>query len=341
MILDAGKLSLFGFDLRRGMQGFRDGWAEAFDWPILGWMSPQVVVKALFPDGGDRVLDGATSRGASTSAKAESIAIVLSDEAVLTRRVILPDLIRGELRTALELEVASLSPFPASDTVWGARFDRVDAGRRPITLAIASRAHVAGMLERHSASGGESGVEVWAWHDGPIVLDGYAEARRLKSQSRQRGWIIAALGAAILMVLVLALVPFLAMRQQVLDAQAQLATLQSESGDLLHARDTVVSGRMRLQAIRARIHERVDPLPMLDAVSQLLPDDVFLTRMEVRGGRVTLAGLASNAAALMESISSAPQIVGVRAPAPIAKAAGQKESFTIEFAYVPQGGNDG
>lgn len=342
MRLDAGNLNLFGVDLRRAVLAFRDGWADAIEWPALAWMSPQLPVRANFPDGSEKILAGATTCPAPHGAKVESRALVLPDELVLTRRLTLPDLVRPDLHQALSLEVAAQSPFPAEDTVWGVRFGAAGAEGRPAALAISSRSHVAALQQSAAAEGrGGSDAEIWAWDDGPVVLEGYGEAARLGKQSRRKNGILLALVAVTLMALILSLVPFILMREQVFDAQARFAVLQGESGELLRARDAAVGGGMRLQAMQARIGERVEFVPMFDAVSAVLPDDVFLTRLDVRAGRVTIAGLATNAAALMETISSNPRFTSVRAPAPIAKADGQRESFTIEFTYVPEGGKGG
>jgi len=334
MALEAGRLSLFGLDLRRGLLSFREGWSEALEWPLLAWLSPVAPVQAIFPDGSERLLEGASSRPSPARAKPESVALVLPDELVLSHRLVLPNLVRAELREALRLEVDALSPFPEADTVWGARIERSDDGRRPVVLAISSRSRIEATWNTAPAGDDARAVEVWAWADGPVVFGGYGEARRERSQFRRRILVVSAVAAVVAMAYVLALAPFMAMRQQVFDAQRQVAGLQSETVELLKAREAAVSGGARLQAIRARIGERVALLPMLDELARLLPDDVYLTRVDMRSGRVTIAGLASNAAALMEKISSAPQFVGVRAPAPIAKASSGKESFTIEFTYA-------
>lgn len=51
----------------------------------------------------------------------------------------------------------------------------------------------------------------------------------------------------------------------------------------------------------------VDPLTVLDLLTQALPDDTSLLNLQLQGLKVTMAGQTTNAAALMQHLSSLSQ----------------------------------
>ena len=74
---------------------------------------------------------------------------------------------------------------------------------------------------------------------------------------------------------------------------------------------------------------------MLEALSRALPDNAWLSRLEVSQGSVTLAGSATNAAALIAPIEASKHFTDVQFSAPTTRAEGEaQESFTITAKIV-------
>ena len=70
-------------------------------------------------------------------------------------------------------------------------------------------------------------------------------------------------------------------------------------------------------------------------MSRALPDDAWLSRLEVSQGSVTLAGNATNAAALIGPIEASQHFTDVQFSAPTTRAEGEaQESFTITAKIV-------
>jgi general secretion pathway protein L len=75
---------------------------------------------------------------------------------------------------------------------------------------------------------------------------------------------------------------------------------------------------------------------MLEALSRALPDDAWLSRLEVEQGTVRLAGNASNASALIGQIEASGHFADAQFAAPTTLAEGEsQESFTITARIMP------
>lgn len=335
MALEADNWQLFGLDLRKLARAWRRGWEEVRGWPAFAWLSPQEPVRVLLPYGGETLRLGASATPAAPGEAARAVAVVLPDSAVLVRRLVLPPLTAWELREAVGLEVAAVSPFPLRETVWGVETRRRH-DRLVLRLALTARTHVAAWLERSRERLAGTEPEVWADAAAPIVIAGYAEGLRAARQLRARRRLLAGLGSAALLVLALAATPVLQARQRLLEAQARYAALASETAGLVAALDALARANAQARAVQAQLSERPEALRLIEALAVLLPNDAYLDRLEVHGRQVRISGQADNAAALMEALGArGTPFREVHAPFPISRApASDKESFTLELVLA-------
>ena len=335
MAFEAGSWRLFGFDLLSLREALRSGWEDALQWPALAWFSPNEPVRVLLPDGGELLRLGTTAQPAPGDATPRAVAVVLPEADVLVRELSLPRLSGDELRQALALEVAALSPFPPDQVAWGWRADP-QGTRLRVRLAMAARAHVAAYLElqRDRLAGAEP--EVWADADAPVVIGGYAEGARALRLGRQRRRILGAMGVAALLLVALAATPVLQARQRVFDAQAKYEALAAETAGLVAARNELSRANQRAGSVSAYLHERPDIPKLIEVLTMTLPDDAFLARLEVQGRKVRMVGQAGNASQLMTSLGApGSDFRDVRAPSPISRVGGSgRESFVIEFVLA-------
>jgi general secretion pathway protein L len=329
MALEAGKFSLFGLDLARAWTVFSAGWSEALSWQPLAWLSPHRPVRLLMPDGTEEWRKGATSEAASAGSDTASVAVLLPDDIVLYRELVLPDLLLEDLARAAALEVELNSPFSPSDLVWGMRSAMTADGGRHVRIALASRKHVAAHLESRQIDG--TRVEVWAGESDPVVFDGYAEPGREQASRRRRTGILAALGMLIVLLLVLAATPWYIQRARIFDAQAHHVALEASVAPVVSNREALLRSSAQLAAIGQHLHTEADALAVLARLTAVLPDSAHLTRLEVNGAQVRFAGIASNAAQLVETLGGQDVFSNVRTPTAISRTADGRESFTVEL----------
>lgn len=324
-------LVLFGFDLTRIPAFFRQGWSEAMQWPLFMRLLPPEPVRVKRPDGGKAIWP----TGANPRAHVAN-AIILPEELLLRRTLRLPFLASAAQREAIELAFGGASPFPPENTVrgWRAVPRETDV---EVELVMASRAHVDANLLRTVNERHLGDVEVWAASatgDAPIILHGYGEGPR-QARARRRHLRIAALAAlALVLFLALAASPVLRMRQDVIDLGVRLDAVSREAAPTVADREALIDANTRLQAVSAYARTHPDPQEMFGRLAALLPDSVFLTRLEIRGRTVIIAGLAENAAQIMDLLGAQPGFHDVRAPSAITRdASSGRESFSVEFRF--------
>lgn len=323
-------LNLFGLDLSGVPGTLRQGWKEAMQWRFFRWLLPAEPVRLLLPDGGEAVWPVA-----ARATRIAATAVVLPEDILLRRALRLPNLADAEQRQAIELALRAESPFPVDSLAWGYRVEH-DGRQVGIELAFAARAHVEQYLSQRLPSQGTSDThlmpEVWASGEQPLVFQGFGEQSRMQRERRQR-W--RTLGLALVCLgLLLALLasPVAHLRAQVLALNDRFETLSREVAPIVADRDALSKANLRLQSVAAYVQAHPDPRGVLGALSNLLPDTVHLTRLEVRGRTVIIGGLADNAAGLMEMLGAQGGFRDVRAPAAISRdPVSGRESFTIEF----------
>ncbi|MDR1462016.1 MAG: PilN domain-containing protein [Azoarcus sp.] len=324
-------LILFGFDLAQIPKFLRQGWSEALQWPFFVRLLPPKPVRVRYANGSK----GIWPANADSSACVAS-AIVLPENLLLRRTLPMPSLAALARQEAIELALAGASPFPPDKTAWGWQA-RPTASGVEVELVIASREHVDDFLSHAVNSNYLSGVEVWAMTaagDAPIVLQGYGEGRRMM-QTRRSYWKIGALTTlAVFLFLALLASPVLRKQLDVSDLETRLDAAGQEVASALADRNALAQASARMSAMAAYADGHPDPRALLGRLSILLPDTVHLTRLELHGRNATIAGMASNAAKIMEILSAQPGFHDVRAPAAITRdpLSGQ-ESFSIEFRF--------
>lgn len=337
MPLDRSNFNLFGLDLYRLYDQGRQGFAEIARWPLFQRLLPVDSLRVHQPDGSVAIMSPAGPRPQRGDEPVSGLtAILLPDELVLSASLRLPgNASYEECQQAVALAVQADCPFPPEDTAWGVRIDPMDHGAASSTLvryAMAARSHVA----RHCAERDvPPDAEVWAWVEGaPVVLDGYGEHRRHRIR-RQRLLQVSGLVALFLLLLVaLAAVPVLHRRQQAFDAQNDYQALASRAAPAAAAREALGRANARIAALRQHVEGLPDPGWLLVSLTALLPDSVYLTQLDTKGGEAVIRGTADNAGALVELLGAAPGISEVRpASAIVRNPATGRETFVIQFRF--------
>ncbi|MDR3212727.1 MAG: PilN domain-containing protein [Azoarcus sp.] len=324
-------LVLFGFDLAQVPAFLRQGWSEALQWPFFARLLPPEPVRVRYPDG-NRAIWPPGARAGEHLANA----IVLPEGLLLRRTLPMPSLVAAAQQEAIELALTGASPFPPEKTVWGWRSMPTDSGVR-VELVMASRGHVDDFLTRAVNPRYLSEIEVWAKDaagNAPIVLQGYGEGWRM-ARTRRRYWKIGVCAAlAVILVLALLASPVLRKQWDVSDLNARLDTVGQAAASAVDDRDALSETNSRMSVVAAYASGHPDPQALLGRLSVLLPDSVYLTRLELHGRSVTIAGLADNAAKIMETLTAQPGFHDARAPAAITRdPVSGRESFSIEFRF--------
>ncbi len=341
MALDRSNFNLFGLDLYRLYEQGRQGFADIARWPLFQRLLPAEPVQVHEPGGGVSAMlpnGQAVGRDPLATGRETGVlsAVLLPADDVLTASLRLPaSAAPDECGQAVALAVQAASPFPAEDTAWGYRAES-ESGSTVVHYVIAARSHIARYLAEHDFP---DGAEVWAWADGaPVVLPGHGEHLRQRLRRRQvlQAGALAALVLALLVVL--AAVPVLQRRQQAFDAQNEYHALAGRTAPTAAAREALGNANLRLAALREHVSALPDPSWLLARLTELLPDSVHLTQIDIKGDEVVIRGTADNGGALIELLGTDPGIREVRSVSAIVRnQVSGRETFVIQFHYrVPE-----
>jgi general secretion pathway protein L len=335
-------LRLFGLDLSAAWRQLRQAWLAVMQHPLLRWIGPRPRVllhdaqnsPELWEPLQGAVMERVGDSGANKSATFTAIA--LPEEVLLRKQLTFPMLDDKQLRSAIELQAATLSPFPAADLLWvsGPLLPSNSSGQFIVELVIASRQSALRSLSQFSDK--LESPEVWAragvHASQALVFPGFGEGRRLRAQ--RRGWsLLLGVGALVLLLAAsLAVTPTLQLRTRALDASAQLQRLSEQTRPVLAQREALMAANAQLEALGAITSNRLDPLTTMHTLTKVLGDDTMLQRLQIEGRNVLIVGQTPDTAAMMQQLSAQPGFKGVRAPSAATRPPGApKEIFQVEF----------
>ena len=310
------------------LSGFMAGLWEALEWPLLRWLKPQLPVQVIDPE----------RLGGQTLA-ARHVACCLPAQRVLIQNRWMPDLAADELEQALAMEVERISPFGLAQTVWGWRYQGRGEQGAEVRLALAAR-HDVGLFVADLPVSLQSRTEVWAECSPPLALRGYGEVHRIAAIKRSVYWRVGLLLAVVLGFLVLVVTPFMQTRAMVLDAQERFQVLTQSAARAITERDSLMYVQRVGEAVREHRQRQAEVLPLLEALSETIPDTVYAVSLVQKGSRVGLTGEGLNTSALVGMLGGASWVTGFRTIGAITRMNEQGvERFSVEFQFHPTEGD--
>lgn len=268
-----------------------------------------------------------------------AVQLELPAHLMLERDTTLPLAAEAELERVLRYEMDRITPFPAEDLFWTWRilrreraFDQA-GGRLHVRLSLVPKTSIARLLADLSAAG----LEVAALSADPG--DGAPRRIPLVRRSGPRPWLrLTRRLAALCAVLTLALVatPFLRDLQTIATAEARIAALgpRTALAEVLRQRITKQeSGRDVFAAEIARIGS---PLQALAALTDVLPDDTWLSGYTQRQRVITFSGQSARAARLIAALSADPALGAPTFVTPVTRAGSSgMDLFSIRTELGP------
>ena len=291
------------------------------------------------PDGGWRGPGGAwrwdgarltPEARTATSTRGADVEFRLRAERCVFRELELPARAGEFLEGVVRAQLDRVTPWRASEAAfgWGAP-EPHDGDRIVVTLAATKREPIAGLLDFEAdavvvstAREGEASIQI-------LVKRAGASSRR----GRWRAVLIAALGVSILSG-VAALAAQLTLGASLNDASGTLtASLAKRRVALLsreHAGDDPAA-----KALDVRKRAAPAAVIVLEALSRAIPDEAYLSQLRLKGDKVEISGIATDAANLVKRIEQSPHFSRATFTAPTTRTAEEREAFRIEAHVAP------
>jgi general secretion pathway protein L len=261
----------------------------------------------------------------------------LGEADVLGKTVTLPLAAERELDQALVFEMDRETPFTAEELYWNHRVVAADRqnGRLSVRLSLVPKTNLDPLLTDLAAVGIRPRRAEIA--DGPdkgahLPLNG--DGSRTRHAPHRLLWPAAAGCAALALAAVVT--PFL--RQELtlasLDKEIGTAKASAAEADGLRQEIDRLSGSAGF--IESERDKAGRPLAVLAAATRVLPDDTYLTEMELRQRKLTLSGRSAGAARLIGAVAADPEFRNPGFSAPVTRLeALRAELFTINAEVRP------
>jgi general secretion pathway protein L len=238
-----------------------------------------------------------------------------------------------ELARVLQAEMDRLTPFSAADVFWTTSVSQREPaqGRLRALLSVIPRAPLEPLL--HALE--RRGVAPTMMES--IRPDGIVRRFPLRP-ARPQGRLVPMLaGAAATLVLAGALsIPFLLQEREAEILQRRIADLKPTVERVQALRRRVVTGSVDVEAVRAERSRVGDAMQVLATLTDLLPDDTFITALGLRQRRLTISGQSAAAAGLIATLSTATLIRNPVFAAPVVRdPAGRTDNFSLTAEVHP------
>jgi general secretion pathway protein L len=294
-------------------------------------------------------------RHAFASRRRHEPVVVILDQPFLVRRTTLPLVAASNLDQLLHYEMDRLTPFPAADVLYAHRIVARDiaAGTLLIDVAIVPKVWVRDLLQQLTAlsirpealeapsdsfENGSMAAGEWPVPAGPsranhaisrIALDHEDPARRARVRL---GWRLATGASAALAVAVVA-VPLIRQSLALADVDAQITALRPGMDQVDALRRQIADGSAGAGRIAAARERGTVALRVLGVLTDLLPDDTYLTSIALRHDQLTIEGHSTAATKLIAAMSGAPQLKNPAFGAPVVRAEDGTDIFTIQAGF--------
>lgn len=325
--------------LYRRMQVARDRLAWGFGdlrrvlvehgiWPALG--------RTLVTAQGDRWWTAETRLRAKAGTR-KATGLLVPESQCLWGTAPLPDMPRQALGSAVEEMLWRVSPLPREQIVAAWRATPDSRGGWSVEWGVCQRGDCDAWL---AAQGLPADAPVYLARQGrAYVVRG---SRWQELQKLQRWLNVLVLVGAVLVASAAALpafMPLVLKREAVLRAVQHIGGVELKAVPLRQQLDELRQQAVLAQELQQDLSKDLPLASVLDALSQALPDDTWLDRMEVNGSELRISGLTGNATELVAHLGRLPVFADARASvASVRDNAANKERFTFEMRWRGEGG---
>ncbi len=280
---------------------------------------------------------GASGLGVIPRSPGKPAVLRLREADVLGKTVVLPLAAERELDQALLFEMDRETPFKPDELYWNHRIEAADRqnARLLVRLVLAPKAYLAPLLDLLGQEGVKpvraeiaDGPDAGFWL--PLDGDGHSVDRGTSPFVRPLAVCCAVLALGSIVT------PFVRQSTAMSKLDQSLATGRAAAteADRLHSEIARLAGSADLvEKEREKVGQ---PLAVLAAATRVLPDDSYLTEMQLQQRKLTMSGRSAAAARLIGAMSADTEFHNPAFAAPVTRIeALRQEIFTIVTEVAP------
>ncbi len=277
------------------------------------------------------------ARAALGGRRAAPVILRLPAGTLLERSVALPLAAESSLARVIQYEMDRYTPFAAEDVFWSAEVQGRDRtqGRLQARILLVPRARLQSLLPPLKALGmtpaaleGQPAGSTFVRR----LLVGQPDERRAR---RTRRALFAVAGACAALAIAAVALPFVRQSQAADAVEQRIAALQPSVTQAEALRQKLAAQAAGSDAIQREQALVGEPLEAIAALTQILPDDTFLTALGLQKRQLTIEGQSANAARLIGSLSTDPVIRNAAFAAPVTRSDSGADLFSIKAEVRP------
>jgi general secretion pathway protein L len=265
----------------------------------------------------------------------ESVLLRLASAVLLERTVPLPLAAERDLDRVLTYDMERLTPFSAEEVFWAYAVEARDRARArlQVRLTIIPKVSVQEVIDLLSSCAGRPNLIEAATDSGAriIRLQHERAAGRIAQLSPRNAAVVLAALAGLLLIS-----PFVRQSLEMADAQAQLDALAPRIKQVNALRNRISGVGAGGDAVASETKRLGDMMEALAAVTEILPNDSYLTEFEMRERKLSLSGQSASAPKLISLLSADERIRNPSFTAPVTKSPDNKRDVFAISAELAQ-----
>jgi general secretion pathway protein L len=251
-------------------------------------------------------------------ANGEPVILRLPASTLLERPVTLPLAAERDPERVLGYEMERLTPFTADEVYWGFAIQSRDRTRNRLLLRLTfvPRAQVNDLIDLLAACAARPDQIEALTPAGPRTIrlqHDRPKGRAAVFTGRNLAYGLAALAALVV------LSPALRQSLDLADAQFRLDAIQPRMHLVDQLRRRIAGAGAGGEAVVTETRRVGDMLGALAAVTDILPDDSYLTEFTMRERKITLSGMSNSAPKLISALSGDPRVKNPAFTAPVTR----------------------
>lgn len=269
---------------------------------------------------------------------APAVALRVPPGVALERPLVLPIATEPELDRVVAYEIDRISPFQTDEAAWAYAVERRDteAGRLHLRLALLPRAGVAAAVAALREAGAAPAAVIAPRTGGGAWSISLAQQGALPRSARpwQRRAVAAAGAACAILALAAMAGPFVTQEAALRREEARIAALRPAVATADGLRRTIAGRASGLDAVASEAARVGQVLQVLATLTDVLPDDTYLTALTLRARTLTLSGRSGSASRLIPLLAAEPALRGAAFAAPVTRVEGARgDVFSIRAEY--------
>ncbi len=266
----------------------------------------------------DAASSAALAAALAARPRGEPVLLRLAPGAALERDVNLPLAAERDPERILGYEMERLTPFAADEVFWAYAVTARDRarGRLILRLTIVPRTAAQWLIDLLAAAGGRPSLLEAPTPQGFRTITLSHEdvpAARMLLSSRN------AIAAAAALAVLCLVSPFLRQSLAMADVSDRLSALEPQMHQVEVLRRRITGAGAGGDAVANETRRLGDTLEALAAVTEIFPDDSYLTEFTMRERKMTLSGLSASAPRLISLLSADPRIRNPAFTAPVTR----------------------